>query len=82
MADTRSQRRISRVKTGPIPFFAYNPPLGDPPAIYWDDHIVVVDKPAGLLSVPGISPEKHDCVRSRVFSMFPDATGPMTCHRL
>ncbi len=43
---------------------------------------VVVDKPSGLLSVPGKGPEKADCVRSRVLAMYPDATGPMTVHRL
>ncbi|OAB63149.1 hypothetical protein AY599_22735 [Leptolyngbya valderiana BDU 20041] len=43
---------------------------------------VVVDKPSGLLSVPGKGPEKADCVRSRVAAMYPDATGPMTVHRL
>ena len=82
MDDTRSQHQISRVKEGPIPHFEYCPALGDPPIIYQDEHIIVVDKPAGLLSVPGIAPEKHDCVRSRVQGMIPDAVGPMTCHRL
>ncbi len=67
---------------GPVPHFPYHPPLGDPPIIHKDEHFVVVDKPAGLLSVPGIAPEKKDCLRSRVQTMFPDATGPMTCHRL
>jgi len=43
---------------------------------------VVVDKPSGLLSVPGRSPEKSDCVRARVAEMYPRATGPMTVHRL
>lgn len=43
---------------------------------------VVVDKPSGLLSVPGKGPEKADCVRARVAAMYPDATGPMTVHRL
>ncbi|UYV12438.1 MAG: RluA family pseudouridine synthase [Phycisphaera sp.] len=43
---------------------------------------VVVDKPSGLLSVPGKGPEKADCVRNRVAAMYPDATGPMTVHRL
>ncbi|MCW5755963.1 MAG: RluA family pseudouridine synthase [Phycisphaeraceae bacterium] len=43
---------------------------------------VVVDKPSGLLSVPGIGPEKADCVRSRVAAMYPRASGPMTVHRL
>ncbi len=43
---------------------------------------VVADKPSGLLSVPGKGADKADCVRSRVAAMYPDATGPMTVHRL
>jgi len=43
---------------------------------------VVVDKPAGLLSVPGRGTDKQDCVAARVGAMFPDATGPLTVHRL
>jgi len=62
--------------------FDYQPPEGRPRVLHEDDWFVVIDKPAGLLSVPGIAPEKHDCVRSRVKEMYPDATGPMTCHRL
>ncbi len=43
---------------------------------------VVVDKPSGLLSVPGIGPEKQDCVVARVRAAYPHATGPMMVHRL
>lgn len=43
---------------------------------------VAVDKPSGLLSVPGRSPELADCARARIRAMFPDASGPMTMHRL
>lgn len=45
---------------------------------------VVIDKPAGLLSVPGKGDEpwKKDCVASRVAAMFPEATGPLIVHRL
>lgn len=45
---------------------------------------VVVDKPAGLLSVPGKGDEpwKKDCVASRVAAMFPEASGPLVVHRL
>jgi tRNA pseudouridine32 synthase/23S rRNA pseudouridine746 synthase len=62
--------------------FDYDPPPGDPEVIHLDETFVVVDKPAGLLAVPGISPDKQDCVRARVAAMFPHASGPMTCHRL
>lgn len=82
MVDTRSQQPITRVRTEPIPFFAYEPPSDPIRVIHEDDQFVVVDKPAGLLSVPGIAPEKQDCLRSRIKDMFPHAKGPMTCHRL
>jgi len=50
--------------------------------IAWAQRWVVVDKPSGLLSVPGRGPEKADCVAVRVAAMFPHATGPMVVHRL
>ncbi|QOI99632.1 MAG: RluA family pseudouridine synthase [Phycisphaeraceae bacterium] len=43
---------------------------------------VVVNKPPGLLSVPGKGEANQDCVASRVRAMFPDARGPVTVHRL
>lgn len=50
-----------------------------PPLIHADDAIVVVDKPAGLLAVPGRGPEGADCVIARVQTAFADA---LTVHRL
>lgn len=50
------------------------------------DDWVVIDKPAGLLSVPGkgfeTDPEKADCASARVAAMFPFADGPLVVHRL
>lgn len=46
------------------------------------ERFVVIDKPAGMLSVPGRGPEKRDSVATRVAAMFPDATGPISVHRL
>ena len=43
---------------------------------------VVVDKPPGMLSVPGKGPEKADCAAARVAAKFPEATGPLVVHRL
>lgn len=43
---------------------------------------VVIEKPAGMLSVPGKGPEKADCVVSRVRAMFPESDGPLVVHRL
>ncbi|MEO1584734.1 MAG: RluA family pseudouridine synthase [Planctomycetota bacterium] len=45
-------------------------------------HYAVVDKPAGMLSVPGKGPAKADCVALRVAHAFPHATGPLIAHRL
>lgn len=47
--------------------------------VYTDDAMVVVNKPSGLLSVPGRGPDKQDCVSSRVQQLFPDA---LIVHRL
>ncbi|MBE9608287.1 pseudouridine synthase [Chitinilyticum piscinae] len=47
--------------------------------VYADDHLVVVNKPAGLLSVPGRGEHKLDCMVARVQAEFPDA---LTVHRL
>ncbi|MDN3653437.1 pseudouridine synthase [Thalassotalea ponticola] len=48
--------------------------------IYQDQDIVVVNKPSGLLSVPGKTIE--DSVYSRIKQRFPNATGPLIVHRL
>ena len=47
--------------------------------IYRDDFLVVVNKPAGLLAVPGRGADKYDSLASRVQSEFPDA---LIVHRL
>ena len=47
--------------------------------IYRDDHILVAEKPAGLLSVPGRLPENKDCLISRLQVAYPNA---LTVHRL
>ncbi|MDH5218087.1 MAG: RluA family pseudouridine synthase, partial [Gammaproteobacteria bacterium] len=50
------------------------------PVVYEDDEILVVNKPHGLLSVPG--KEIRDSVLTRLQDRFPDATGPLLLHRL
>jgi tRNA pseudouridine32 synthase / 23S rRNA pseudouridine746 synthase len=47
--------------------------------LHVDDAIVVINKPSGLLSVPGRGPEKADCATARVQASYPDA---LTVHRL
>jgi tRNA pseudouridine32 synthase/23S rRNA pseudouridine746 synthase len=48
--------------------------------IYQDDVMVVINKPAGFLSVPGKNIE--DSVFLRMKQQFPFATGPLIVHRL
>ncbi len=47
--------------------------------VYVDDSIVVLDKPSGLLSVPGRGPDKQDCLSLRVQGLYADA---LVVHRL
>lgn len=52
----------------------------DPLAIeYLDAHLIVVVKPAGMLSVPGRGPAKQDCLIARIQQQYPDA---LIVHRL
>ncbi|MCK4873748.1 MAG: RluA family pseudouridine synthase [Phycisphaerales bacterium] len=50
--------------------------------VHLGEDYVVVDKPAGLLSVPGRGPDKFDSVSARVRIVFPQATGSISVHRL
>lgn len=47
--------------------------------LYADDALLVLDKPAGLLSVPGRGEEKQDCLSARAQYLYPDA---LVVHRL
>jgi len=47
--------------------------------IYQDEYIVAVNKQQGLLSVPGLGPDKQDCLISRLVKMIPEAK---VVHRL
>ncbi|NDP37610.1 MAG: RluA family pseudouridine synthase [Rhodoferax sp.] len=47
--------------------------------IYADDALLVLDKPAGLLSVPGRGEDKQDCLSARAQAQYPDA---LVVHRL
>lgn len=58
----------------------YSPPPETNLHIYYQDNdLLVVEKPSGLLSVPGRGPEKQDCLQSRLHKQFPDI---LTVHRL
>lgn len=50
--------------------------------IYQDNDIVVVNKPSGLLSVPGRGENKQDCVVNRVKYFFSNSIEQPSVHRL
>jgi tRNA pseudouridine32 synthase/23S rRNA pseudouridine746 synthase len=56
-----------------------SPPGGPPSIVHADAHCIVLDKPAGLLCVPGRGPDKQDCLSVRVQALYPDA---LVVHRL
>ena len=54
-------------------------PPSDLPIVFADEHLVIIDKPAGLLSVPGRSGALRDSVQTRLRARFLDAH---VAHRL
>jgi tRNA pseudouridine32 synthase/23S rRNA pseudouridine746 synthase len=47
--------------------------------IHADDHLLILDKPAGLLAVPGRGLDKQGCLSARVQASYPEA---LIVHRL
>lgn len=47
--------------------------------VYIDTDLLVLDKPAGLLCVPGRGPDKQDCLSARAQQQYP---GALVVHRL
>jgi len=50
-----------------------------PSIVHRDDRLLVLDKPSGLLAVPGRGPDLQDCLSRRVQELFPTA---LVVHRL
>lgn len=61
------------------PGFVYAPPDVPLRVLHADDSILVADKPAGLLSVPGRGPDRADCLIARLRAVYPDV---LLVHRL
>lgn len=49
----------------------YSPPPEAPVILHQDAALLVVDKPSGLLSVPGKGPGRADCLITRLQAQFP-----------
>ena len=54
----------------------------EPQIVFEDAWIAIVEKPCGMLSVPGRTARLHDSVLTRLQSRFPDSAGPLLVHRL
>lgn len=50
--------------------------------LYRDRDLVVINKPGGLLSVPGKGSDKQDCAEYRIRQLFPQAPVQCAVHRL
>jgi tRNA pseudouridine32 synthase / 23S rRNA pseudouridine746 synthase len=62
-----------------IPDFAYDPPDTPLQILHQDETIIVLDKPAGLLTVPGKLENRQDCLITRLQASCWNA---LTVHRL
>ncbi|MDN5567494.1 MAG: pseudouridine synthase [Paracoccus sp. (in: a-proteobacteria)] len=59
--------------------FIYTPPVDAPVILHADHEVLVVDKQAGLLSVPGRGEDRADCLINRLRAAFPTV---LLVHRL
>jgi len=60
--------------------YQYNPPPHTGlDILYIDSDLIIINKPSGLLSVPGRGEDKKDCMISRITQEYPEA---LTVHRL
>ena len=57
----------------------YAPPQDPLRILHHDQHVLLIDKPSGLLTVPGKGEELRDCLITRAQAVFPDA---LLVHRL
>ncbi len=65
--------------TRPEPLRNYAPPQDPVEILHHDDDLIFVNKPAGLLSVPGKALEHRDCLEHRMAAQVP---GALLVHRL
>ena len=59
--------------------FVYDPPMDPLAVVYADDDLLIIDKPSGLLSVPGKAEAHQDSLELRVRAAYPEA---LLVHRL
>ena len=59
--------------------FSYDPPMDPLVIVHADDQIIVLNKPSGLLSVPGKTEGRRDCLELRLRALHPET---LLVHRL
>ena len=73
---------LKGVAVDPIPLFGTAETRSDEPlTVYEDEYLAIVNKPAGMLSMPGRN-TRLDSVHARLAQRYPKATGPLLVHRL
>ena len=77
--DRLDPKVLNAVAAGNAPLAYRPPPDTGLTILHVDDDLLIVDKPAGLLSVPGRGPERHDSLATRVQQRYP---GALIVHRL
>ena len=71
---------LQGLEVEPNPLAQENGVVGDIRTVYEDEWLLVVDKPSGMLSVPG--KEALPSVYGYIKDNYPEATGPLLVHRL
>lgn len=61
------------INTGTPPPLVYRPPEAPLTYVHVDEQLLVLDKPSGLLTVPGKADHHKDCLESRVQAEYPAA---------
>ncbi len=73
---------IEKFPLSPSPPLSLTSSSAELPILYEDEWLIAVNKPAGLLSVPGRYSDRQDSVLSRLRHLLPDGMALMAVHRL
>jgi tRNA pseudouridine32 synthase/23S rRNA pseudouridine746 synthase len=71
---------LAGMKLDKNPVLNHGAPLAEITTVYEDEHLLIINKPAEFLSVPGRYVQ--DSVQLRMKEKYPEATGPLVAHRL
>lgn len=75
------QHMLRGLEVDENPLLAQSMGTEEPETVFEDEWLAVINKPPGMLSVPGKS-EEANCVYRFIREKYPKATGPLLVHRL